>query len=162
MAGVVMRNGEMCIAMARVRAFRLITTGRSGYKPALKEVDVADILTKFLAYLAQHENGGLPIKIFWLTDYHLGSARFSRRPPITRRPKYVQALRDLAEHGARRALASSSPASSILHFAEARVREYLSQLDYRLSPLGVFAVEALARMLFSGREFYRTNFKDRF
>ncbi len=68
----ILRNGEVVHRDGTRARVSIITFGKSGYKPALKPVDVADMLTKFFAYLAQQEDGGVPIKLFWLTDSHLG------------------------------------------------------------------------------------------
>ncbi|HEX7593215.1 MAG TPA: hypothetical protein VF429_03515, partial [Anaerolineae bacterium] len=143
----ILRNGDIVHRDGTRARVSIIMLSRSGYKPALKEVDVADLLTKFLAYLAQHEGGGTPVKLFWLTDHHLGQLDL----PINERisPEYLQELRTLAESGARKARIVITgivyPAD-----AEARIRESLGQLDYTLAPLGAFASEALLRMLFAG------------
>ncbi|MBI4788619.1 MAG: hypothetical protein HY782_16425, partial [Chloroflexi bacterium] len=128
----------------------LITFGRSAYKPALNAVDVADSLTKFLAYLAQHEEGGLPIKLFWLTDYHLGQLDLSDADHVSQ--EYLQELRELTERGARKARVV---VTGIVYptQVEARIREWLGHLDFNLSPLGAFAVESLVRMLFGNESF---------
>ncbi len=128
----------------------LITLARTGYKPALKAVDAEETLTKFLAYLAQHEEGGQPIKLFWLTDYHLGQLDLGAAEDGLR--DYVQGLRALAETGARKARVIIT---GIVYPAglEERVREWLAQLDLGLSPLGAYAVESLLRMLFKGESF---------
>lgn len=128
----------------------IITLGRSGFKPALKPIDAADALTKFLAYLAQYEEGGLPIKLFWLTDYHLGQLDLGQGNSASR--EYVQELRLLAESGARKARVIITgivyPAAS-----EERIRDWLAQLDLGLSPLGSYAVESQLRMLLGGDSF---------
>jgi hypothetical protein len=128
----------------------IITLGRTGYKPALKPVDAAEILTKFLAYLAQHEEGGQPIKLFWLTDYHLGQMDFGQVKAVSN--EYVQELRALAESGGRKARVIVTgiiyPESS-----EAHIREWLALLDLGVSPLGAYAVESLLRMLLGGESF---------
>lgn len=146
----ILRSGEIVHRDGSRARVSIIMLGRSGYKPALKEVDVADILTKFLAYLAQHEGGGIPIKLFWLTDYHLGQLDLPDNDRIS--PEYMQELRMLAESGARKA---RIVIAGIVYPApeEARIREWLAQLDYNLAPLGAFAAEALLRMLVSGESF---------
>ncbi|MCC7162078.1 MAG: hypothetical protein IT331_06270 [Anaerolineae bacterium] len=127
----------------------LLTLGRTGYKPALAAADVADTLTKFLAYLAQHEEGAAPIKLFWLTDYHLGQLDLdtdgTRRVP----QEYLDALQELAASGARRARVVIS---GIVYpvYVEDRIRDWLGALDMGLAPLGAFAAESLMRMLFGG------------
>ncbi|MGE5138167.1 MAG: hypothetical protein ACM3JD_01785 [Rudaea sp.] len=128
----------------------IITQGRSGYKPALKAVDVSEILTKFLAFLAQHEEGGQPIRLFWLTDYHLGQLDLGEADRVP--PEYLDELRRLTESGARKARVVIS---GIVYPAplEERIREWLGQLDLGVSPLGAYAVESLYRMLFGGESF---------
>lgn len=136
----------------RVKA-SILTTGRTGYKPALAAADVADTLTKFLAYLAQHEEGAVPIKLFWLTDYHLGQLDLTDSDGIEHvSPEYLAALQDLAESGARRARVIIT---GIVYptQVEDRVRDWLSALDLGLSPLGAYAAESLLRMLFGGESF---------
>ena len=128
----------------------IITLARSAYKPALQAVDIAHTLTKFLAYLAQREEGGLPIKLFWLTDYHLGQLDLSGRDDGD--AQYLQELRALAESGARKARVIITGIVYPTQI-EAQVREWLAQLDFTLAPLGAFAVESLARMLFGGESF---------
>ena len=128
----------------------IITLGRSGYKPALKPVDVADILTKFLASLAQREEGELPIRIFWLSDYHLGQFDFSNNGHGNE--EYVRELRALVESGARRARIVMTGIVYPIQI-EDQVREWLTQLDFDLAPLGAFAVESLLRMLFGNESF---------
>lgn len=128
----------------------LLTLGRTGYKPALAPVDVAETLTKFLAYLAQHEEGVVPIKLFWLTDYHLGQLDLTDSDGQSRvPPEYLQQLRALAESGARRARVVIT---GIVYpdYVHERVREWLGALDLGLSPLGAYATESLLRMLFGG------------
>lgn len=128
----------------------IITQARSGFKPALKAVDAAETLTKFLAYLAQHEAGGQPIKLFWITDYHLGQLDLIAAPRAS--PEYVQELRELAESGARKARVIIT-GIAYPSAAEGRIRDWLAQLDLGLSPLGAFAVESLFRMLLNGESF---------
>lgn len=128
----------------------LLTLGRTGYKPALAAADVADTLTKFLAYLAQHEDGAVPIKLFWLTDYHLGQLDTSDSDGASRVPQeYLDALQELATSGARRARVVIS---GIVYptYVEDRVRDWLGALDMGLSPLGAYAAESLFRMIFGG------------
>ncbi|MEW5718368.1 MAG: hypothetical protein AB1817_07080 [Chloroflexota bacterium] len=128
----------------------IITLARSAYKPALQAVDIAHTLTKFLAYLAQREEGGLPIKLFWLTDYHLGQLDLAGRDDVD--AQYLQELRALAESGARKARVIITGIVYPTQI-ETQVREWLAQLDFTLAPLGAFAVESLARMLFGGESF---------
>src|SRR5512136_1580676 len=131
------RRRFCCWRFTRARV-SILTFGRSGYKPALKPVDVADMLTKFFAYLAQQEGGGIPIKLFWLTDYHLGKLDLPSMDHVS--PDYMEELRALAESGARKArivIAGIVYPSS----EEERLREWLGQLDFNLSPLGAFAAE---------------------
>ncbi len=146
----ILRSGEVVHRDGSHARVSIITLRRSGFKPALKEVDVADILTKFLAYLAQHEGGGIPIKLFWLTDYHLGQMDLPYNERIS--PDYVRELRTLAQSGARQALIVITglvyPSAE-----ESRIHEWLAQLDYDLAPLGAFAAESLVRMIFSGESF---------
>ncbi len=131
----------------------LLTLGRTGYKPALAAADVADTLTKFLAYLAQHEQGAVPIKLFWLTDYHLGQLDLTDSDGTQRVPQdYLNALQELAESGARRARVVLTGLVYPTH-VEDRVREWLGALDLGLSPLGAYAAESLLRMLFGGESF---------
>ncbi len=146
----ILRSGEIVYRDGSRARVSIITLGRSGFKPALKEVDVADILTKFLAFLAQHEGGGIPIKLFWLTDYHLGQMDLAYSERIS--PEYALELRTLAESGARRA---RIVITGIVYPAaeESRIREWLAQLDYNLAPLGAFATESLVRMIFRGESF---------
>lgn len=128
----------------------LLTLGRTGYKPALAAADVADTLTKFLAYLAQHEEGAVPIKLFWVTDYHLGQLDLTDTDGTSRVPQeYLDALQELATSGARRARVIIS---GIVYptYVEDRIRDWLGALDMGLSPLGAFASESLMRMLFGG------------
>lgn len=146
----ILRDGALAGRDGSLAKIAIITLARTGYKPALKPVDAAEILTKFLAYLAQHEEGGLPIKLFWLTDYHLGQLDLAEASEAS--TDYVRELRTLAESGARKArvivTAIVYPAGS-----EDRIREWLAQLDLGLSPLGSYAVESLMRMLFGGESF---------
>lgn len=128
----------------------IITLARSAYKPALQATDIAHTLTKFLASLAQREGGGAPIKLFWLTDYHLGQLDLSARRDLD--ADYLRELRALAAAGARQArviLTGIVYPTAI----ENQVREWLAQLDFSLAPLGAFAVESLVRMLFGGESF---------
>ncbi|MBI4671506.1 MAG: hypothetical protein HY741_07550, partial [Chloroflexi bacterium] len=128
----------------------ILTLGRTGYKPALAAADVADTLTKFLAYLAQHEQGAVPIKLFWLTDYHLGQLDLTDSDGTSRVPQeYLNALRDLAQSGAKRARVIIT---GIVYptYVHDRVRDWLGALDLGLSPLGAYAAESLLRMLFGG------------
>lgn len=134
---------------ARVQ-IALLTIGRTGYKPALAAADVADTLTKFLAYLAQHEEGAVPIKLFWLTDYHLGQLDLTDSDGASRvPPEYLAALQDLAQHGAKRARVILSGIVYPTHVHD-RVRDWLGALDLGLSPLGAYASESFLRMLFGG------------
>ena len=128
----------------------IITLARSAYKPALQAVDIAHTLTKFLAYLAQREEGGLPIKLFWLTDYHLGQLDLSGHDDVD--AKYFQELRALAESGARKARVIITGIVYPTQI-ENQVREWLAQLDLSVAPLGAFAVESLMRMLLGGESF---------
>jgi hypothetical protein len=146
----ILEDGEIVNRDGTRAKVSLITLGRTGYKPALKAVDVAETLTKFLAYLAQHEEGGQPIKLFWLTDYHLGQLDLSANGHVP--PEYVQELRALTESGARKARVVIT---GIVYptALEERIREWLAQLDFGLSPLGSYAVESLLRMLFEGDSF---------
>jgi hypothetical protein len=128
----------------------IITLARSAYKPALQAVDIAHTLTKFLAYLAQREEGGLPIKLFWLTDYHLGQLDFAEHDMVD--TQYLRELRALAESGARKARVIITGIVYPTRI-ENQVREWLAQLDFTLAPLGAFAVESLVRMLFGGESF---------
>lgn len=133
----------------RVRV-SLLTLGRTGYKPALAAADVADTLTKFLAYLAQHEQGAVPIKLFWLTDYHLGQLDLSDGDATERLPQaYLDALQELASSGARRARVMITGIVYPIHVEE-RIRDWLGALDMGLSPLGAYAAESLLRMIFGG------------
>ncbi len=128
----------------------LLTLGRTGYKPALAAADVADTLTKFLAYLAQHEDGAVPIKLFWLTDYHLGQLDLTDSDGTNRVPQeYLDALQELASSGARRARVVIT---GIVYptYVQDRVRDWLGALDMGLSPLGAYAAESLLRMIFGG------------
>ncbi len=128
----------------------LLTLGRTGYKPALAAADVSDTLTKFLAYLAQHEDGAVPIKLFWLTDYHLGQLDLSDTDGTERvSQEYLNALQELASSGARRARVIITGIVYPTH-VEDRVRDWLDALDMGLSPLGAFAAESLLRMIFGG------------
>ncbi|HZQ08706.1 MAG TPA: hypothetical protein VFD70_19140 [Anaerolineae bacterium] len=137
---------------ARLRV-SILTLGRTGYKPALAAADVADTLTKFLAYLAQHEEGAVPIKLFWLTDYHLGQLDLTESDGEQRvPPEYLEALRELAESGARRARVVITGIVYPTH-VEDRIRDWLGALDLGLSPLGAYASESLLRMLFGGESF---------
>lgn len=146
----ILRDGTVVSCDGALAKIAIITLARTGYKPALKPVDAADTLTKFLAYLAQHEEGGQSIKLFWLTDYHLGQLDLS--DPKDAPTDYIRELRDLAESGARKARVIVTgivyPAGS-----EERIREWLAPLDLGLSPLGSYAVESLLRMLLSGESF---------
>lgn len=128
----------------------IITLARTGFKPTLKAVDAAETLTKFLAYLAQHEAGGQPIKLFWLTDYHLGQLDLGEVKDA--QWEYVQGLRSLAESGARKARVIITGIVYPLT-SEDRIREWLAGLDLGLSPLGAYAAESLLRMLFGGDSF---------
>lgn len=143
-------NGEIVNRDGTRSRVSIITFGRSGYKPALNAADVTDSLTKFLAYLAQHESGGLPIKLFWLTDYHLGQLDLSDSAHVS--PEYLDELRALAESGARKARVIIT---GIVYpsAVEDRIREWLGALDFNLAPLGAYAVESLLRMLFDGESF---------
>ncbi|HEX7588543.1 MAG TPA: hypothetical protein VF478_09535, partial [Anaerolineae bacterium] len=146
----ILRSGEIVHRDGTRARVSIVMLGRSGYKPALKEVDVADLLTKFLAYLAQHEGGGIPIKLFWLADYHLGRLDVPDNDHVS--PAYLQELRELVEVGARRA---RIVITGIVYpsDAEPRIREALGQLDYTLAPVGAFAAEALVRMMFGDESF---------
>ncbi len=131
----------------------LLTLGRTGYKPALAAADVADTLTKFLAYLAQHEEGAVPIKLFWLTDYHLGQLDLTDSDGASRVPQeYLDALQELAASGAKRARVVITGIVYPTHVQD-RVRDWLGALDMGLSPLGAFAAESLLRMIFGGESF---------
>jgi hypothetical protein len=148
--GQILVEGEIANRDAAHVKIAIITLARTGFQPALKPMDAADILTKFLAYLAQHEEGGQPIKLFWLTDYHLGQLDLGQGKGVS--PEYVQELRTLAESGGRKARVIITgiiyPAAS-----EAHVREWLALLDLGVSPLGPYAVESLLRMLLGGESF---------
>jgi hypothetical protein len=128
----------------------ILTLARSAYKPALQAADIAHTLTKFLASLAQREQGGAPIKLFWLTDYHLGQLDLAEHNDVEAR--YVQELRALAESGARKARVILTGIVYPVEI-ENQVREWLAQLDFSLAPLGAFAVESLVRMLLGGESF---------
>ena len=91
----ILEDGQVVNRDGTCAKLALITLGRTGFQPALKAVDVAETLTKFLAYLAQHEEGGQPIKLFWLTDYHLGQLDPDEAARVP--PEYVQELRTLAK-----------------------------------------------------------------
>ncbi len=146
----ILRDGEIVHRDGTRARISIILSGRSGYKPALQEVDVADLLTKMFAHLAQHEGGGIPIKLFWLADYHLGQLDLPENDQIL--PEYVEALSALAETGGRKARVVIT---GIVYPAEeeTQLRDWLTQLDYRLAPLGAYAVESLARMIFHGESF---------
>ncbi|MBI5650614.1 MAG: hypothetical protein HZC40_09250 [Chloroflexi bacterium] len=146
----ILKDGELLSREATRARVSIITLGRTGFKPALNAADVADMLTRFLAYLAQHEEGGLPIEIFWLTDYHLG--QLDLEASGTSADEYLRELRALAESGARRARVILTGIVYPAH-VEPRVREWLAQLDFNISPLGAFAAESLLRMLFGGESF---------
>lgn len=134
---------------ARLR-IALLTLGRTGYKPALAAADVADTLTKFLAYLAQHEEGAVPIKLFWLTDYHLGQLDLTDSDGAQHvPPEYLVALQELAQTGAKRARVILTGIVYPMQVHD-RVRDWLGALDLGLSPLGAYAAEAFLRMLFGG------------
>jgi hypothetical protein len=134
---------------ARVQ-IAFLTLGRTGYKPALAAADVADTLTKFLAYLAQHEEGAVPIKLFWLTDYHLGQLDLTDSDDTQRvPPEYLAALQELAQTGAKRARVVLTGIVYPTHVHD-RVRDWLGALDLGLSPLGAYAAESFLRMLFGG------------
>lgn len=146
-------DGEIIARDGTAVQVSLLTLGRTGYKPALAAADVADTLTKFLAYLAQHEEGAVPIKLFWLTDYHLGQLDLSDTDGTNRLPQeYMDALQELATSGARRArvlitgIVYPTPVRD-------RVRDWLGALDMGLSPLGAYAAESLLRMIFGGESF---------
>ena len=128
----------------------IIALGRSGFKPALQAIDVANLLTKFLAHLAQREEGGSPIKLFWLTDYHLGQLDLSLQSGVDQ--KYLQELAALAKSGARKARVVLTGIVYPISL-ENSVREWLAHLDFSLAPLGAFATEALVRMLMGGESF---------
>ncbi len=128
----------------------IITLARSAYKPALQATDIAHTLTKFLASLAQREDGGAPLKLFWLTDYHLGQLDLAEHNDVDAR--YVQELRALAEAGARKARVILTGIVYPTHLEDS-VREWLAQLDFSLAPLGAFAVESLVRMWLGGESF---------
>ncbi|MBI5304431.1 MAG: hypothetical protein HY868_20025 [Chloroflexi bacterium] len=146
----ILKDGELLSRDATRARVSIITLGRTGYKPALNAADIADMLTKFLAYLAQHEDGGLPVKIFWLADYHLGQLDLEASDRTA--DEYLRELRALAESGARRARVVLTGIVYPAHI-ETRVREWLAQLDFNISPLGAFAAESLLRMLFGGESF---------
>ena len=167
----ILDDGEIVDRDGTRAKIALITLGRTGYKPALKAVDVAETLTKFLAYLAQYEGarpnplaepasgemrtpeGGLPIKLFWLTDYHLGQLDLGDADGYSRvSAEYVEELRVLAETGARKARVIIT---GIVYptAVEERIREWLTQVDLGLSPLGAFAAESLLRNIFLGESF---------
>lgn len=146
-------DGEIIAPDGTRAKISLITLGRTGYKPALAAVDVADTLTKFLAYLAQRDEGGAPIKLFWLTDYHLGALDLSDSDGQSRVPsEYMDELRTLAESGARKArvIITGIVYPTLL---EERIREWLAALDFGLSPLGAYAAESLYRQLFGAESF---------
>lgn len=130
----------------------IITLGRSGFKPALQAADVADMLTKFLAHLAQRTEGALPIRLFWLTDYHLGQLDLSDHDHADTLREYLDALRALAESGARKARVVITGIVYPVPL-ETHVRDWLAQLDFSLAPLGAYAVESLVRMLLGGESF---------
>ncbi len=128
----------------------IITLARSAYKPALQAADISHTLTKFLAYIAQREEGGLPIKLFWLTDYHLGQLDLTSGAAADE--KYLAELRALAEAGARKARVILTGIVYPVQI-ESHVREWLAQLDFALAPLGAFAVESLVRQFLFNESF---------
>ncbi|HZQ10317.1 MAG TPA: hypothetical protein VFD70_27310, partial [Anaerolineae bacterium] len=67
-------------------------------------------------------------------------------------PEYLEALRELAESGARRARVVITGIVYPTHVEE-RIRDWLGALDLGLSPLGAYASESLLRMLFGGESF---------
>jgi len=146
----ILDDGEIVHRDGTRSKISLLTLGKSGYKPALQAVDIADTLTKFLAFLAQHESGGQPIKLFWLTDYHLGQLDLTDSGRVS--PDYVRELNALVKSGAAKARVIIT---GIVYPTplEPRIREWLAPLDFGLSPLGAFAVESLARMIFGNESF---------
>jgi len=146
----VMTDGQIVHQDGSRSRASIITLGRSGYKPALQATDVANVLTKFLAQLAQREEGALPIRLFWLTDYHLGQLDLRNLSDADQR--YLQELRALAESGARKARVVIT---GIVYPTQLEnpVRDWLAQLDFSLAPLGAYAVESLLRMLMNGESF---------
>lgn len=149
----IQRDGEIVALDGTHVQVALLTLGRTGYKPALASADVADTLTKFLAYLAQHEEGAVPIKLFWLTDYHLGQLDLTDADGMNRLPQeYRDALQELASSGARRARVLITGIVYPTHVRD-RVRDWLSALDMGVSPLGAYAAESLLRMIFGGESF---------
>ncbi len=141
----ILDDGEIIHRDGTRSKISLLTLGKSGYKPALQAVDIADTLTKFLAFLAQHEEGGQPIKLFWLTDYHLGRLDLADSAHVS--PDYVRELNALAKSGAAKARVIITGIVYPTQI-ENRIREWLAPLDFGLSPLGAFAVESLLRMIF--------------
>ena len=90
----ILKDGEVIHHDGTRSRVSIITLGRSGFKPALQAADIADMLTKFLAHLAQREEGAIPIRLFWLTDYHLGQLDLSDQDHVDK--KYLDELRALA------------------------------------------------------------------
>lgn len=151
----ILPNGELVQQDGSRSRIALLTSARSGYKPALAAADVANILTKFLAFIAQYElekggGDGLPLKFFWLTDYHLGQLDLG--PSNGTSPTYLAELRSLVESGAQRARVVLS---GLIYPPEVehRLAEWLGPLDLGVSPLGAFAAESFVRHLLLGESF---------
>ncbi len=143
-------NGEIIQQDKNRAKIAILTQAKSGFKPPLTPADTTNLLTRFLAFLAQYENVGLPIKFFWLTDYHLGQLDID--PERVFSEDYLASLRELVTTGAQRARVILS---GIIYppEAEERLAEYLTPLDLGLSPLGAFAAESLVRHLLLGESF---------
>jgi hypothetical protein len=146
----ILKDGQVVHHDGTRSRISIITLGRSGFKPALQAADIADMLTKFLAHLAQREEGALPIRLFWLTDYHLGQLDLGDGEHADQ--KYLAELKTLAETGARKARVIITGIVYPTQL-ESHVRDWLAQLDFGLTPLGAYAVESLVRMLLGGESF---------
>lgn len=146
----ILKDGQVVHHDGSRSRISIITLGRSGFKPALQAADIADMLTKFLAHLAQREEGLLPIRLFWLTDYHLGQLDLADHDHVDQ--KYLAELRALAETSARKARVILTGIVYPTQL-ETSVRDWLAQLDFGLTPLGAYAVESLVRMLLGGESF---------
>jgi len=146
----ILKDGQVVHHDGSRSRISIITLGRTGFKPALQAADIADMLTKFLAHLAQREEGLLPIRLFWLTDYHLGQLDLSDHDHVDQ--KYLAELRALAETSARKARVILTGIVYPTQL-ETSVRDWLGQLDFGLTPLGAYAVESLVRMLLGGESF---------
>lgn len=143
-------NGEIVRPDGSRAKIAILTQAKSGFKSALAPADITNLLTKFLAFLAQYENRGLPIKFFWLSDYHLGQLDID--PERVFSEDYLASLRELVTTGALRARVILS---GIIYAPEAeeRLADYLAPLDLGLSPLGAYAAESFVRHLLLGESF---------